>query len=463
MTVTASIGISIYPNDGFEPDVLLRSADTALSLVKDEGRNSFRFYTADMNARALRRMVLENHLRHALDRRELLLHYQPQVSLADGRICCVEALIRWRSPELGLISPADFIPLAEDSGLISAIGAWVMYVACAQNKAWQDAGLPSVCISVNVSAHQFAQGALPAMVAKALKETALEARYLEVELTERVMMDDTESSIRQIAELRQMGVSVSLDDFGTGYSSLGYLSRFLLDKLKIDQSFVRNITSAPRSAAIVKASIALARSLNITVIAEGVETEGQLGYLRQAGCEEIQGYLFSRPVPPDELAVLVGRGSSLMIAGAALEPTHTLLLLDDEPSVLSSLVRLLRRDGYRILAAHTAEEAFELLATHSIEVVISDQRMPLMSGTEFLARVSKLHPDTVRMMLSGFSDLKTVTESVNRGAIYKFLSKPWDDAALRETIREAFRKHRQEQELRKASQNQPTHLQCTRQ
>lgn len=448
LSVTSSLGIAVYPGDGIDPVALLKHADTALSLVKDEGCNGIRFFTAEMNSRALRRMALENHLRHAIERNELVLHYQPQVAMGDGSICGLEALIRWRSPELGLVSPADFIPLAEDTGLILPIGEWAMRKACLQNKAWQDAGLPPVRVAVNVSAHQITGGSLASMVQNVLEETGLDPRYLEVELTESVLISETELTLKQIALLRQMGVSISLDDFGTGYSSLGYLSRFTLDRLKIDQGFISNITTEPRSAAIAKAAIALAQSLGMTVIAEGVETEGQLGALRRLGCDEIQGFLFSRPVPPDELAILLGKDNSLVIDGISPEPARTLLLLDDEANVLSALMRVLRRDGYKILAAHTSAEAFELLATNAVQLVISDQRMPDMSGTEFLARVSELYPDTVRMVLSGYSDLQTVTDSVNRGALYKFLSKPWDDNSLRETVREAFRKFERDKERR---------------
>ena len=446
VTVTASMGIAIYPGDGLEPVALLKCADTALSMVKNEGSNGMRFFTAEMNTRALGRMTLENQLRHAIERGELLLHYQPQVALGGGGICGVEALIRWRDPELGLISPADFIPLAEDTGLIHPIGEWVMRTACLQNKAWQDAGLSPVRMAVNISAHQMTSGLLLSIVQSALKDSGLDPHYLEIELTESALMKETELTQRQIAGLRAMGVSISLDDFGTGYSSLGYLSRFTLDRLKIDQGFVANITTEPRSAAIAKATIALAQSLGMTVIAEGVETEGQLGYLRKLGCDEIQGYLFSRPVPADEMALLLNKATNLFVNGIALEPTRTLLLLDDEPHVLSSLQRLLRRDGYQILVAHSSRQAFEQLATHSVHVVISDQRMPDMNGTEFLERVSELYPETIRMVLSGYNDLDTVTGLVNRGEIYKFLSKPWDDDALRETVREAFRKAEREKE-----------------
>jgi diguanylate cyclase (GGDEF)-like protein len=310
--VTTSVGISIYPRDGANPSELLKAADVALSHMKEAGRNGFRFFKGEMNAHALRWMTLETNLRRAIARDELSLHYQPQVSLVTGQICGMEALLRWDSPELGKVGPADFIPLAEDTGLILPIGIWVMRQACLQNKAWQDAGLAPVRVAVNVSAHQFLAGTLPAVVRAALEESGLEARYLEVELTESVMMRDSAAAEVQLAELTAMGVSISLDDFGTGYSSLGYLSRFMLDKLKIDQTFVRNITSETRSAAIAQATVALAHGLSLTVIAEGVETEAQLAFLREMGCDEVQGYLFSRPVPAGNMAQLLANPAPLL-------------------------------------------------------------------------------------------------------------------------------------------------------
>ncbi len=229
----------------------------------------------------------------------------------------MEALIRWHSPALGLISPADFIPIAEDTGLIVAIGEWVIRSACAQSMAWQDAGSAPLPIAVNISARQVETGTLLAVVQKVLIETGLQARYLELELTESVMMGETEATLRQFADLRSIGIAFSLDDFGTGYSSLAYLSRFSLQKLKIDQSFVRNITTDPKSAAIAQATIALAHGLGITVIAEGVETEDQMRHLRNAGCNELQGYFFSRPVPPDELADMQKQNKTLNLDRAA--------------------------------------------------------------------------------------------------------------------------------------------------
>lgn len=307
LTVTASIGIAIYPDDGDNPGEILKNADAALSHVKQAGRNDFRFFTAEMNLRALHWVSMEHQLRGAMAHNQLLLYYQPKVCLNDGRICGAEALMRWNTADMQMISPVDFIPIAEETGLIVAMGEWAIHTACSQNKAWQDAGLPPLPVAVNVSAHQITAGGVPEIVRKALQQTGLAPHCLEIELTESVLMSETEIAMRQIGELRQMGLKVSLDDFGTGYSSLGYLSRFTLDKLKIDQSFVRNIMTDAKSAAIVNATIALAHGLGITVIAEGVETADQVDYLRQIECDEIQGFLVSQPVAALEFAALLSK------------------------------------------------------------------------------------------------------------------------------------------------------------
>jgi len=308
VVVTGSVGISIFPRDGGATGDLLKAADAALTDMKGSGRNGFRFFKGEMNAQALRWLALETRLRRAIERDEMALHYQPQISRIDGSIVGMEALLRWRSEEIGVVSPGDFIPLAEDTGLIHPIGEWVIRQACFQNKAWQNAGLMPVKVAVNVSATQFKAGSVSGMVRKALADSGLAPRYLEVELTESVMLGDSAASEAQMAELRAMGVSLSLDDFGTGYSSLGYLSRFPLDKLKIDQTFVRNITSEQRSAAIAQATIALAQGLSLSVVAEGVETVGQRDFLGLIGCDVMQGYLYSRPVPGHEMAQLLAKG-----------------------------------------------------------------------------------------------------------------------------------------------------------
>jgi diguanylate cyclase (GGDEF)-like protein/PAS domain S-box-containing protein len=320
LTVTASVGIALYPDDGIEAGELIKNADAALTHVKEGGRNSFRYFTAEMNIRALHWMSVEHRLRGALAADELLLHYQPQMSLADGALSGVEALIRWHSVALGAILPAEFIPLAEDTGLILPVGEWVLRSACRQGKAWQDAGLPGVRIAVNVSGRQVAAGNLPDVVRSALEDSGLAPRWLAIELTESVLMKETGSAMRQVAELRAMGISVALDDFGTGYSALSYLSSFALDKIKLDQSLVRNITLDPKSAAIATATIGLAHGLGLTVVAEGVETEAQLEFLRGAQCDEIQGFLFSRPVPAGKLAELLAQLPAALPGHAVLLP-----------------------------------------------------------------------------------------------------------------------------------------------
>ncbi len=434
-----SIGISIYPYDGSTAQELVQHADTALNEAKTLGRDQYCFYTQSLGDKVRQRLKLESQLRLALERGELSLHYQPQVDIRSGRINGVEALMRWHNPALGEIPPAEFIPIAEQSGLIFPMGRWALEEACRQNRKWQDEGLPQLCVAVNVSVRQFRDPGLIPTVRAALEASGLSARCLEIELTESAFVEDAEAAIATSRKLHELGVKLSLDDFGTGYSSLAYLSRFPFDKIKIDQSFVRDITSNPTNAAIANTTIALAESLHMSVLAEGVETESQLNFLRQRGCNSMQGYLFARPLVADEFAALLREARSLPAAPDVEIEQRTLLLLDDEANILRALQRLLRQDGYRILATTSAAEAFELLAQNRVQVIVSDQRMPEMNGTEFLSRVKELHPETIRIVLSGYSEIESITQAVNRGAIYKFFTKPWDDMQLREELREAFR------------------------
>ena len=275
-------------------------ADTAMYRAKQGGRNTFRFFTREMQERSDRTLQLENALRRALELDQLELHYQPQISLADGRVIGVEALLRWTHPELGRVSPGDFIPIAEESGLILPIGEWVLRMAVCQMQLWQDAGLPTMVMAVNLSAVQFRQSRLPEFVSRTLEEFELSPEHLELELTEGVAMDNPLGAIAEMNDLFERGVRMSIDDFGTGYSSLSYLKRFKVYKLKIDQSFVRDLSTDPEDAAIVEAIIGLSRSLGLKTIAEGVETAEQLAFLRAHGCDEAQGYQIGRPMPADE-------------------------------------------------------------------------------------------------------------------------------------------------------------------
>jgi len=317
VVVGASIGISVFPQDGEEISALLKNADAAMYRAKEQGRNGFQYYSSEMTAEGLERLELESDLRQALERGEFLLHYQPQVHLRSGKIIGAEALIRWQHPERGMISLAVFIPIAEDIGLIGPIGEWVLHTACAEAKAWQTAGLPPVPVAVNVSGHQISHDHVVDKVAAALEASNLAARYLEIEVTESVVMRDATRAISTLNALKKLGVALSIDDFGTGYSSLGYLKRFPLDKLKIDKSFVDGLPGNEDDAAIAHAIIAMAHSLRLTVIAEGVETEAQLEFLRSHGCDELQSYLFSKPLAALRFRELLENARPLTVSTAA--------------------------------------------------------------------------------------------------------------------------------------------------
>ncbi|KIL96966.1 diguanylate cyclase/phosphodiesterase (GGDEF & EAL domains) with PAS/PAC sensor(s) [Paramagnetospirillum magnetotacticum MS-1] len=310
--VTTSIGIAVYPEDGDSVEALIKNADTAMYRAKDLGRNSFQLYTPAMNARSFERLTMESSLRHALVRDEFRLVYQVKVDSEDGRMSGVEALVRWHHPEMGLVSPVDFIPLAENMGVISDIGEWVLRTACRQCKHWMDLGLPPVRIAVNVSAQQFVETDVPEVVARALRETGLPPQYLELELTETVLMQRVDEVVGVLKALRAMGVRISIDDFGTGYSSLSYLKRMPIDALKVDRSFVNDIFDGQSKvtedgAEIVSTIINLAHNLKLKAIAEGVETPEQAEFLRSKGCDEVQGYLISRPVSGEDLISLFDR------------------------------------------------------------------------------------------------------------------------------------------------------------
>jgi EAL domain-containing protein (putative c-di-GMP-specific phosphodiesterase class I) len=305
LITTPSMGISVYPTDGTDVETLLKNADAAMYHAKESGRNNYQFFTPDMNTRALERLSLERSLRRAIEREELRLHYQPQYEVGTGRIVGVEALIRWQHPELGLIPPGRFIRFAEDINLIGEVGKWVLHEACRQARAWQSQALPALRVAVNISAAQFRDPDLPGTVMNALRAAGMEASHLEIELTESIIMEDVERATGLLEQLKALGLELAIDDFGTGYSSLSYLKRFPIDLLKIDQSFVRDITSDKDDAAITSAIIALTHNLGLRTIAEGVETVEQLTFLEGHGCDEVQGFLFSRPLSPSECTDLL--------------------------------------------------------------------------------------------------------------------------------------------------------------
>ncbi len=305
LTVTASIGICVYPQDGADVESLLKNADTAMYKAKEQGRNGFQYYAAEMNKATLERLLMESNLRRAVTERQFVLYYQPLIELGSGRIIGVEALIRWQHPEFGIILPDSFIPVAEDTGLINPIGDWVLGEACRQARRWIDAGVGPVRIAVNVSPVQFRQAGFVHMVAGALATSGLAAPWLELELTERTVMHDVEITLGTLSALSRMGIHLSLDDFGTGYSSLAYLKRFPVDKLKIDRSFICELAHDADDQAIASTIVSMGRNLRLQVLAEGIETAQQLALLRQMGCAQGQGYYFSRPVAADQLTEML--------------------------------------------------------------------------------------------------------------------------------------------------------------
>jgi|GEM_PF-3759548 len=315
LTVTCSLGISLFPDHGSDVDALVKNADVAMYSAKENGRNGLQFFTQEMNAQVLEKSTLENRLRRAVENQELFLVYQPQVDFSTGAIVGVEALLRWQHPELGLVAPDRFIPVAENTGLIIPIGEWVMRTACAQACQWQKAGLPALTVAVNVSPVQFRQNTFPQLVKRVLCETGLSPQYLDLELTEGLIISSPEVVLSAFQELKDMGVKLSIDDFGTGYSNLGYLRRFPVHKLKIDRSFVRDLVSDPDDASITSTIISMARNLDLKVIAEGVENEGQMTFLRAHHCDEFQGFYFSKPLPADAFVDCFRR--ALLEPGAA--------------------------------------------------------------------------------------------------------------------------------------------------
>jgi diguanylate cyclase (GGDEF)-like protein len=437
--ITPSIGIAMFPQNGEDVESLLKHADMAMYYAKHCGKNLYKFYTESMKNAAIRRMTVENHLRKAIERDELTLHYQPQVDLMNGQICGAEALLRWDNVELGPVSPAEFIPLAEETGLIIPIGAWALRTACAQTKAWQDAGLALPRIAVNISVLQFVQTDFTDLVLQILNETGLSPHTLELEITESLLMKDAEGAIRTLGILKDHGVQFAIDDFGTGYSSLSYLKRFPIDRLKIDKAFVQDINADPDDAAITAAVIAMAGSMNLGVVAEGVETGAQLNFLQKKHCGEVQGYYLSKPLPTSDLEALLRQPPCPEWRQAETqELQRTVLLVDDDASMLTFHQKLLASEGYHILTATSARDGFDALARHQVDVVVADYMMPEMNGIEFLKRVKQLYPSTVRLMLSGASDMHSLIATVNEGAIYKFLEKPTSARPFREALRHAF-------------------------
>ncbi|URI07930.1 EAL domain-containing protein [Aquincola tertiaricarbonis] len=437
--LTCSVGIARSPADGDRAETLLRHANAALEQAKRLGRNQVSVYTRAPHDDDPQRLALETALRQASRDEQLELHYQPQVDLVQGRIVGVEALLRWQHPTLGHVAPDRFIPIAEETGLIVPIGDWVLRRAVEQAAAWQRAGLPPLRMAVNLSARQLLQQDLARRIEGLLAASGLDPRRFGVEVTESMLITNFDQAVQHLRALRALGVEVSLDDFGTGYSSLSYLRRLPVDVVKIDRSLVPDVTAPAEDVSITRAIITMAHQLQMKVLAEGVESEGQAALLAANQCDQMQGWWFSaaQSAAAVETMLREGRRVDPALLGRRSRE-RTLLLVDDEENIVAALRRLLRAEGWRLLSATSAEQALELMARHEVDVILSDQRMPGLTGVELLRRARQLYRETIRLVLSGYTELQSITDAINEGAIYKFLAKPWDDEQLRSHLREAF-------------------------
>lgn len=437
--LTGKIGVSLCPEHATSLTRLLDFAEEACLQAGRAGGNRVHIYNHNDFAYPPNEGIINRQIIEAIPRNELRIRYQPMVSAHDGRIVGIETLLRWQSPTFGLLIPERFMRTAERLGVIIQIGEWVLQQAIAQMKIWRDQGFDDIFMSINVSTLQLLRPSFYAEIMAMLNATGVPAQAVSLEINESALSHHVHGIYETMVNLRQQGMSLCLDHFGTGDSSLSALIRYPVDQLKIDRSFIKAAPAGSRESAIARAIIAMGHQLGMTVIASGVESRAHIGFLRRNDCDIFQGYHFGDPMSAESIGMALRRRYLRAESFAESRADRTLLLLDDEENVLRSLIRLFRRDSYRILAAGNVRDAFDLLATNDVQVILSDQRMSDMNGTEFLGRVKMLYPNTIRLILSGYTDLSTVTEAINRGAIYRFLTKPWNDDHLRENIRQAFR------------------------
>lgn len=437
--LSSNVGAVVFPRDTSEPEHVLRQAQAAQRMAVSLGPNRIYGYTPQANARISARLALESALRGALDRKEFHLLFQPQVDLSHGQVIGVEALLRWQHPEMGEVKPSAFIPVLEDTGQILAVGNWVLSRACEAVSRWNKAGLPPVRVSVNLSPKQLQQPDIAALVGNTLMHHGTPPHQLMLELTERMLHDKQDAVAETLHQLKALGVSIALDDFGTGYSSLQSLRRLPIDLIKIDRSLVPDVTTETQDVSITRAVINMAHGLQKKVLAIDVESAGELALLCANQCDQMQGSHFSAPLNEEALVELLKARHGLPdeVLGRK-KRKRTLLIVDDDQNIVAALKRLLRKDGYHIVTAESGHEGLQKLAENEVDVIVSDQRMPGMTGVEFLRRTKELYPETIRMVLSGFTELRTITDAINEGAIYKFLTKPWDDEHVRTHIQEAF-------------------------
>lgn len=432
------VGVACFPADADSASRLLEAAQTARQGVQGTG-GQIAFFTPQINEQAKRRLAIEAGLRHAVERDELQLRFQLQIDLASGLAMGAEVLLHWHSRELGEVAPEEFLPVARHTGLIVMLGDWQREAACTVLQNWLHEGLKPLRLALNHSALQLQQPDLVAKFQRALLDHGVPSVLIGMEVSEQALMANSADMAQKLAALRALGIEITLDDFGTGSSNLSLLRSLPVDVLKVHRSCVPDVTAASGAVSLTRAIINMAHSLQMKVLAEGVETDGQLALLMANGCDRMQGTAFSPVVDLATLEQQLGAGVvRLPERFLRRQRERTLLLVDDEPNIVAALKRLFRRDGYRIVTASSGAEGLQRMAEYEVDVVLSDQRMPGMTGVEFLRRAKELYPDTVRMVLSGYTELQSITDAVNEGAIYRFLTKPWDDERLRVHVQEAF-------------------------
>lgn len=436
---TVSVGIAVHPSDGADAEALLSHANIAMTEGKRAGANGYRYYDAAMNEARTQRAALESSLRGALERQELSLVYQPKAELTGGSISGLEALLRWSTPEHGVVPPETFVPMLEDMGSMTLVGDWVLHTVCSQVAAWRTQGLTPVPVAINVSMSQFREPDFDARVARIIEATGAPPAMVSFEIAESMLMRDPDRAAATLSRLREIGVKVTVDGFGAGYSSLSTLKRFPIDQLKIDAEFTQNMAADLNNAAIVLTIIGLAHNLKLTVVADGVETEAQAMYVRAQGCDELQGPYFAAPATAEECARMLREGKRLTWSaedGAADAPR--LLLIDDSEQDLELMRHALEPGGYRISVADNARAGLEMLMQRPRDIVISDHNMPGMSGVDFLTAVRSLFPKTVRIVMSGVDSAANVADALNVAGAHKFLSKNWDQGRLQAEVRDAY-------------------------
>ena len=431
------IGISQYPQDGDSPAVLMRHADQALRRAKRQGRSGYFLFKDQHPAEINDQWTPEQALRRALENNELCLHYQPQIDLFNYTVLGVEALLRWNHPQQGVLSAAQIIPLAEETGLIDPIGRRVLHIACKQAQQWRGRSSSTpFTVSVNVSAQQFLQADLAAQIEQELLATGLTPEALKLEITENLLLPESAHIQRMLRHLKSLGVQLAVDDFGTDYSSLGYLKRFPLDWLKVDRSFVRDIASNPNDAAIVTAMIALAHSLGIKVIAEGIENHTQLAFVQRHHSDAAQGFYIERPMPAEQLTNWLRDPTLPPLSSDGVK--RSVLVLEDDEQQRNLLALWLQDDDYQVLLAEDAQQAFAILAQQPVDVMLVDYVLPDIDGIEFMRRVRSIYTDTVRLLISAKADQSALARAINEGGVFRYLQKPFSQEQLCASVREAF-------------------------